>query len=627
MERRRLAIFIVLLATALILGRTLAVNYSDFLWFSALDSQSVWRLSFKAKSFLYISLFTAGFIFSMLNLLAVRRSIIFLFLPKRVGNMRIDERVDPSQLMYIAVFISIFAAGISLTSVTGDWTILLPVITGVEFGEIDPYLGYDISHYTAWIPFEKLLFKWSTFSFGLVSILVISLYALTPSLSIRGRSLRASAYTKRHFAVLAAVLVALIAWKVRLTSFDIIVAGSGKDGLITPFDHRVFLPSLKAAYFGIFGAAVAVILTGWMKNQLATLLVLTAVGISAVILLLIFPVYSSRTAQSGRQKLTGALAPYLSTRSLYAQRALPEEGPFNAVRWVVDSTQNLAFIGRSPSDKTVEETSLHPNGELLIYPGATGYSVTLDTTVRGISLQTVIRRILLAWSEQSLIPVPEQEYRAGIAGNRLRAVNARLVSNRDLRHRLKLLTPLFAQSVAIGKVPNHYVSQPSPDEVIWVVDLYSTSERYPLSPQEKSGEVLLNYRRHAGTAYINAHTGAVFIDRPENPDPIAKAWYAYVDSHQPDSSPWLSRRTEAGLAADWNGKLNPLQSSDSSGPAADSKEAGVSKIIQNSLLGDSVSRQRVRELYLSMKSALARGDFTGFGAALDSLRSEAGLSD
>lgn len=626
MERRRLAIFIVLLAAALILGRTLAVNYSDFLWFSALESPSVWRLGFKSKSLLYISLFTAGFTFSMLNLLAVRRSIIFLFLPKRVGNVRIDERVDPSQLLYIAVFISLFAAGISLTSVT-EWTALLLVLTGVEFGEIDPYLGYDISHYTAWIPFEKLLFHWSAYIFGLVSILVITLYALTPALSFRGRSLRVSTYTKRHFAVLASILVALLAWKLRLTSFDLIVTGSGRDGLITPFDHKVYLPALKAAYFGIFGASVAVILTGWMKNQLATLVVLSAVGISTVILLLIFPVYSSRTTQFGRQEVEETLAPYLTTRNLYAQRALPEEGPFNAVRWVVDSTRTLAFIGRSPADKSAGATSLHPNGDLLVYPGATGYSVTSDTAVLGISLHTVIRRILIAWSEQSLIPVPEQTDTDGIAGKGPKAANTRIVTNRDVRHRLKLLTPLFAQSVAIGKVPDQYLSQPFSGEVIWVVDLYSTSERYPLSPQEESGEVLLNYRRHAGTAYINGHTGAVFIDRPKNPDPIAKAWYAYVDLHQPPSTPWLSNRIKTGLAVDWNGTLNPLPSSDSSAPLADSTGISVSGIIQNSMLSDSISRQRVAELYLSMKSALARGDFTGFGAALDSLRSEAGLSE
>lgn len=627
MERRRLAIFIVLLAAALIIGRTLAVNYSDFLWFSVLESQGVWRLGLKSKSLFYVSLFAAGFIFSMLHLLAVRRSIIFLLLPKRVGNMRIDERVDPSQLLHIAAFISLFTAGISLTAVS-EWTTLLPVLTGVEFGEIDPYLGYDISHYTAWVPFEKLLFHWAAYIFGLVSILVVSLYALTPALSFRGRSLRVGTYTKRHLAVLAALLVALLAWKLRLTSFDLIVTGSGKEGLVTPFDHKVYLPALKAAYFGIFGASVAVILTGWMKNQVATFVVLSAVGISTAILLLIFPVYSSRTAQSGTQKAGEALAPYLTTRSLYAQRALSEEGPFNAVRWVVDSTRTLAFIGRSPADKAAGSKSLHPNGDLLVYPGASGYSVTSDTTVLGVSLHTVIRRVLIAWSEQSLIHVPETTDTDGIAGNRRRAPNIRIVTNRDVRQRLKLLTPLFAQSVAIGKVPDQYLSQPFSDEVVWVVDLYSTSERYPLSPQEESGEVSLNYRRHAGTAYINGHTGAVFIDRPENPDPIAKAWYAYVDSHQPHSTPWLSSRAEAGLAVDWNGgTLNPLPTSDSSAPPADSTGKSVSRIIQNSLLSDSISRQRVAELYLSMKSALARGDFTGFGAALDSLRSEAGLSE
>ena len=86
-------------------------------------------------------------------------------------------------------------------------------ILGRPFGETDPYFGADLGFFVYWLPFETAVHYWAIVVLVSITVLVILLYALTPSLRWERGTLHVSAYVRRHFTILGAVLLLILAWK------------------------------------------------------------------------------------------------------------------------------------------------------------------------------------------------------------------------------------------------------------------------------------------------------------------------------------------------------------------------------------------------------------------------------
>jgi hypothetical protein len=103
--------------------------------------------------------------------------------------------------------------------------------------------------------------------------------------------------------------------------------------------------------------------------------------------------------------------------------------------------------------------------------------------------------------------------------------DARIVRGRDARARVAALAPFFAlgretRTVALG------------DSLFWVIELYSATASYPHSLHLNAAGEERSYFRHAATALVDAHSGAVrFAYDPASLDPIARTWIARF--------PWL----------------------------------------------------------------------------------------
>src|SRR5512140_2714965 len=100
--RRGLALAGAVLAAALIAGRLLAGAYAEWAWFGALGADSLWKARLISLSALRTALFVAAFAFAFANLLAMRRSIVSLVLPRRLANLEIGEAVPGRSLTVIA---------------------------------------------------------------------------------------------------------------------------------------------------------------------------------------------------------------------------------------------------------------------------------------------------------------------------------------------------------------------------------------------------------------------------------------------------------------------------------------------------------------------------------------------
>src|SRR5688572_153683 len=227
-SRRRLAIGLAVAAAVLLTGRAAALLFSDHAWYASLGAEALWRERVRNLAVLHlISAVFAG-LFALVNLSAVRRSIISLAFPRRLGNVEIGEAV-PRRILDRATFTLAAAVAVLMSLAVPSWKRLTMVRLGTRFGEIDPFFQMDLGFYVAWIPLETAAYVWCLTLLVAVSAMVIGLYALTPSLRWHRGSFHVSVRVRRHLAVLAAFFLLTMAWSYRLDSYELLVHGSGAE--------------------------------------------------------------------------------------------------------------------------------------------------------------------------------------------------------------------------------------------------------------------------------------------------------------------------------------------------------------------------------------------------------------
>lgn len=550
-------------------GRILALLYADHEWYAALGAAPVWRERVHDTFVTHmVSAVFAG-LFALVNVYAIRRSIVSLAFPRRLGNVEFGEEV-PEHALDIAAFALSAAVAVVMSLVVPSWETLAALRTAPRFGESDPFLKMDLSFYTGWIPLETAVYIWAITLLGIVSALVIVLYALTPSLRWQGRAFHVSVRVRRHLSVLACLFLLSMAWSYRLDGYELLVDGSGRGGMFSYVDHEWLLPAYLSLAIGTVAAAVLVLVSGWMGQVRAGFFTVSAVLIFAIALDLVLPSVVRRLA--GTSIPISQERPYAATRAAFTSRAygLPRNdstSPHEVTRF--DAFADSAKVARV---MTVARDSA------LVYPGASGAAL-----VRGVRhvaappLGSGLRRLGSAWAEQRLdlvwSNIPD---------------GAHIARRRDVRQRVRALFPVFAQG---SRVVPAYLG----DTLTWVVELYSASSTYPLSRHVVLAGRERTYFRHSATALINAMTGRVTLVPASSPDPITTAWRTRFPENIRAGAPDILDE----LTATPRPLVDPLR------PIA----SGT----------DSAFRANVIRLYMRMRGALAGGDLKAFGVAYDSL--------
>lgn len=560
---QRLSAAIALAAVVLLVGRAAAVLLAEQEWYANLGAETVWRSRASSAAILYGLAFVIGMAFAWINVSAVRRSVIALVVPKRLGNVEIGEEVPAGRLRWITAAMSAAVAAISLLALP-PWTTVALWRSDVTFAESDPYFQLDLSHFVSWLPLESAAYEWGVTLFAVTTAVIVTLYALTPSLSWGKQGLRVASYTRRHLSVLGGLLLLFAAWGFRLDAFRTVIAGSGVDGTFTRVDHLWIIPADVALSIITIGAAVVLVAAGWMGQITTSFVTVSVVIAGSVLTQAIGPLISGRMAAASRT--APAEEPYRDTRDMFTARAFPPEPPPLALRVAADST----LVANAA---TLQVRGGLPN---IVYPGARGAAVLRDPrhVIEAPRLGSGIWRLLHAWSEQN-----PKMLDGSIPSN------AAFVRERDARARVRALAPIFAQSGPIGAIP-------TANGILWVIDLYAISEMYPLSAPRHMQGMRMTYRHHAGVAYVSGGTAATVIVPDSALGPIARAWFgAHPGGYLLPSLP-------AALVAP---PQVPPAPAPPSGAAAEAFHRDVSRI------------------YDRMRSALDSGDLKSFGAAFDSL--------
>jgi len=584
--RRWLMLALGVAAVLLILGRALAGVYSDYLWFDALGAGALWRLRMSSILELRVGSAVGAGVFAFLNLYAVRQSVVQLVFPRRVGNLEISEEVSGRYLMGAAIALSA-VLGILLAIPRSDWTALVLARSGRLFGELDPYINADLGFFVYWLPLENTLWTWAMLCVIVVSLTVILLYALTPSLKWQRTSIYASMYVRRHFTILAGVMLLMLAWSFRLDMYALLTAGSGPDGAFSYVDHHFGIPGNLLLSILTLGAGLIVMWAGSVGQfRLAAISVLSVVLMSLVAREVV-PATAQRvgtdTARATRER------PYIGARIAYSRRAfgVDQLGRADstigfpsiaaALPWVsawdptaltraidaarANGDRSLRSAWRASANGLIADVveppppgsaprapwtvshivaagadergaplrvNAQPGNSIddtpietpLVYPGAPSFAVVPDSpdslnhTV-GTPLESTWTRVASAWALQNI----------AILTSPLPQPRPTLISRRDIRERVGALMPFFTQGRDVEPL---LVG----DSLYWGIDLYSTSDMYPLSRRVMLAGEERTYFRHAAVAIVQASTGDISVVPDSSPslDPIARTWVQRLPS-------------------------------------------------------------------------------------------------
>jgi uncharacterized membrane protein (UPF0182 family) len=579
--RRWLMVALAAAAVLLIAGRSAAGVYSDYLWYDSLGAVALWRTRLEAVATLRISAAILAGAFAFVNLYAVRQSVVSLVFPRRLGNLEIGEEV-PSRYLFGAVILLSVLLGIALAAPQTDWTTYVLARTGRPFGEADPYFGADLGFFVYWLPFENGLWTWAFITVVVVAAVVTLLYALTPSLKWQQGGLYASTYVRRHFTVLAGVILLMLAWGYRLDMFGLLMSGSGPDGGFSWVDHRIGVTGDLLLALATLGASLIVIWAGFAGQiRLAGISVFSVVALSLVVRE-VAPAIADHTGSDSER--VARERPYEATRAGYSRRAF-------AVDAIVAADSSIAFptlasalpsipiwdppaltraidgarageddafriawystpagiaanvvepppAGASPRSPWTVSNVLGADADdrgAPIRVGGAHASVTDDTPLDApLVYPGASSFLIIADSLSHSVGTPLETMLTRVA-NAWALQNFRIVStdlpqpsptliaHRDIRDRIDRFVPFFAQGRRVDALLIG-------DSLYWSVDLYSVSDTYPLSRHLQLAGDDRSYFHHAATAIVKGSTGDISVVPDSALDPVAASWVRRLPS-------------------------------------------------------------------------------------------------
>jgi len=124
---------------------------------------------------------------------------------------------------------------------------------------------------------------------------------------------------RRHFTVLGALVLLLLSWSYRLDAYEMLLWGSGFDGLFTAIDHRYTTRIDVALAVATFAAALIVLRTGWIGQVRAAFITVSLVLVGSLGLRQLGPeIVRSGALVDTRESIA---RDYEVTRALFTRRA------------------------------------------------------------------------------------------------------------------------------------------------------------------------------------------------------------------------------------------------------------------------------------------------------------------
>jgi uncharacterized membrane protein (UPF0182 family) len=369
--RRRIIIIVsvAVLVVVLFSLRSLAVLWTDYLWFSSVHYSYVWSTLFQIKIALALVFGVVYFVllFSMLLLTDRLGARDLSFDAEDEIVRRFQDLVRPySRRIYAGI--SIVAAIFAGLSATGQWQNYLLFANAQSFHRTDPLYHKDIGFYIFKLPFYSFIVSWLLGALVSVIIITAVFHYLNGGIRTTRVTPRVSPQVKVHLSVLLAAVALVKAVGYVIARWHLVTSTNGYVEGPGYADVHARIPALTILFWLSLAAAAILLLNirnrGWS-------LPLLAVGLWAFVALVIGVVYPA-LLQAIR------VTPAQSTLELpYIQRN-------------ITATRDAYDINEVPYPTFAAATSISP--EELRLSATTRLNIRLWDPSPQIALETVQRR-------------------------------------------------------------------------------------------------------------------------------------------------------------------------------------------------------------------------------------------
>ena len=275
----------------LIMMRSLATMWTDYLWYSSVDQVGVWTTLMFTRLWLVLAAALVAFAIVWVNLYLVDRISprrgVMPGSPDEELLMRYQTWVEPRSgriRLGVSVFFGLLL-GLGAAAWWEDWLLF---IRGSSFGRTDPIFNHDIGLYVFDVPFMRDVFAW-TFQLVLVlTLVVVAVHYLNGGINLQGPGKRTSSGVKAHVSILLAILAILKVAGYQLDKWDLLYSGRGQVFGASYTDVNAQVPALNLLIIISLVAAVILLVNLWFRGWT---LPIVAVGLWLVTSIIVGGVY------------------------------------------------------------------------------------------------------------------------------------------------------------------------------------------------------------------------------------------------------------------------------------------------------------------------------------------------
>jgi len=264
-RRRRFIIILVVLAAVLLGGRTALSYYVDVLWFGSLGYVSVFWKTLSLQWGVFAAFTAATFLILYGVFLALKRAHL-PDLPSGhtvyIGGRPLKLPVEPV-LRLIALGVSLVIAAATGAGMMVEWpTLALFWYAPLATGRVaDPIFGKPLNFFLFALPAWQLIAGWLLTLAVITCLLAVFFILITGGTRVlAGRLSRYVALPWRGLSITFAFLLLILAMRVYISRFELLLEDHTIFGGVTYTDAHVMLTGLLIVCFAlVLGAAIAIV--------------------------------------------------------------------------------------------------------------------------------------------------------------------------------------------------------------------------------------------------------------------------------------------------------------------------------------------------------------------------------
>ena len=288
----RLAMSLILVVALVgVLGRALSSFYVEVLWQAQAGYLSVFWRRIIWESGVRVLGGVAVAVLVFYNLKVASTTLGGIQIRRRFGNLEISEQIPKRYVMWAMLTAAGFLGlwfGASLPAGLGRQA--LHAFSSDGWGLIDPILGRDVGFYVFWLPVLDAALSYALITGFLIFTLTVAGYAATGALTWTGGQLQAHELARRHLGILIAAFFVLLAARMYLSRFGLLINGnSAIQGIFGFADADARLPALQTLTIITLGAAAGTLWGSWRNRPVPVIGSFTAVVVGMVLIGNLYP--------------------------------------------------------------------------------------------------------------------------------------------------------------------------------------------------------------------------------------------------------------------------------------------------------------------------------------------------